>query len=513
MQHIRVLFYAATLGFFFGVALASAVTLTISDDYFGVLLAGALGVLFLYKRHTPYLVCCVAILCAVFGAFRFELSDWNQPHTLEHFENQKVQFEGVVTQEPDTREKSTHLTITVDTIEQEKTHGVVLVYDDRLSTVLYGDRVKVSGQLKKPESFDTEFGRTFKYPEYLKAQGVSEVMSFAHVAVLSSGHGVWGIGPLFSAKSRLSSAINAVLVPPESGLALGLLLGEKQALGKDLLALFRNAGLIHIVVLSGYNISILIVALLWCLSLCSLRVRSIVGALAIGLFVMMVGPSATVLRAAFMAGLVLLSHMTGRTYAILRALLISGVVILLLNPYLLAYDPGFQLSFLSTLGLILIAPSIEKWFVRIPSTFELKGFAISTLATQIMVLPILSYAIGSISVVSLVANMLVLPLVPLAMFLSGGAGFVYLLFPAAGTFVGYPAYLVLTYIVRVGSWFGSLSFAAVTVPEFSFIWVVVSYCCIGITLWYLATRVPSDKKPRLKAPMTAVHNDEDIFPF
>ncbi len=132
-------------------------------------------------------------------------------------------------------------------------------------------------------------------------------------------------------------------------------------------------------------------------------------------------------------------------------------------------------------------------------------FAISTLATQIMVLPILSYSIGAVSIVALIANMLVLPLVPLAMFLSGLAGFVYLVFPPFGIIVGYPAHVVLSLIIYIGDWFGRLPFSAVALPPFSFIWVVVGYMFIGSVLWYVVAK----KNPRPKHVVL----DEEIFPF
>lgn len=507
MRDTSFIFYAATLGFFFGIALASSFNATYYDALLGMSIASASAVFFYLRREMSYVCFGVAILFASLGMMRFEFAEHRAPHTLDVYENTKVMLEGVVKLEPDKRERNTHLIVAVEKIGEVETTGTILVYDDRVSQVRYGDRVKIEGALKKPEVFETEFGRTFEYPGYLKAQGVSHTMSFVRVEILSRENGLSGMSALFEVKSRISTAISTVLLPPESGLALGLLLGEKQALGKDLLSSFRNAGLIHIVVLSGYNISILIIALLWMLSSFSLRVRSVVGGIVIVLFVLMVGPSATVLRAALMALLVLLARTTGRIYAILRALTASGCIILLWNPYLLAYDPGFQLSFLATLGLILVAPHIEQLFVRIPDTLGLKGFAISTLATQIMVLPILSYSVGSFSVVALLANMLVLPLVASAMLVAGLAGLSHIFLPSLGILVGYPAYLVLSYIISVGQWLGTLPFSAITLPQFSFMWVVVAYMGIVLGLWYLSLQ----KNPHPK--VVVQHRDEDIFRF
>ena len=131
----------------------------------------------------------------------------------------------------------------------------------------------------------------------------------------------------------------------------------KRALGKDLEEVFRTVGIIHIVVLSGYNIMIVADAIMRVLALFFFpRTRLIIGVGTIALFAILVGLSATVVRASMMAALVLIARGTGRQYAVLRALAFAGTVMLLINPYLLVYDPVFQLSFLATLGLILLSP-------------------------------------------------------------------------------------------------------------------------------------------------------------
>jgi competence protein ComEC len=498
------LFYAAVLGFFFGIAAASSAAVSLGTALVCGVPALACAALYAFSRERVYLVVAVFGVCAALGLARYALLDIGTPYALASFEGQHATLAGTICAEPDRREKNTHLTLCVTQANEKAADGTVLIFADRLSKIAYGDRVHVEGTLTPPAPFETEFGRTFNYPKYLEAQGITETMSFAHIEKVGDGAGNALIAYLISFKRTVSDSIDRALMPPESGLALGLLLGEKQALGTELLRSFRNAGLIHIVVLSGYNISILIEALLWSLAFLSIRPRALIALASIALFVLMVGPSATVLRAALMAALGLFARVTGRTYDIMRALLLSAVVIVLWNPLLFAYDPGFALSFLATLGLVLILPILETYAERIPSRFGAKEIALTTIATQLMVLPYLAYTMGSVSLVALIPNMLVLPAIPLAMLLSGFVGALGTFAPQLALLCGYLAQLVLTYVITLATFFGNLPFATVTLPVFPIVVPVALYSGYALFFWYRS--LP-------KRPPQAVKPVADVFPF
>src|SRR5690606_23929428 len=152
-----------------------------------------------------------------------------------------------------------------------------------------------------PESFMTDLGREFRYDQYLLAQGIEYTVQFAELSVTSSGEGYWFYAVLLTIKQYLITGIETVLGEPQAGLGTGLLLGVKQALGDELEHTFRTAGLIHIVVLSGYNIMLIVAFVMFALALfLRKRARIIVGLVAIAAFALMVGLSATVVRASVM---------------------------------------------------------------------------------------------------------------------------------------------------------------------------------------------------------------------
>jgi len=226
------------------------------------------------------------------------------------------------------------------------------------------------------------------------------------------------------------------------------------------------------------------------------RLSAVFGVVSICLFAIMVGLSATVLRASIMASLLLLVGLTGRVYLITRALLMAGIVMILINPYLLAYDTGFQLSFLATLALILVAPHIIERLKFVPTIVGVREFLTATLATQLFVMPLLLYQIGQFSVVAVIVNVLVLPMVPVAMFLTFVTGMISFVSLTLALPFAYATYLSLNYILLVANFFADLPFASFIVPAFPFWLVVFSYVVIAYLLYKLSERkvnqVPND---------------------
>ena len=480
-------FHISLIAFFVGVGVATLYAVSLPVVLWMFLVGLGLLTIGYRKSETPsapfVISCSLILVCFAVGLLRIHIVSQQFGHSpLTSSVGEKVELVGEVIKEPDVREKATHLYVQVES-------DTVLVTTDRYASVSYGDEVRVAGTLKKPESFASELGREFNYPAYLLARGVEYQMSFAAVEVSSSGHGNLLISYLLNIKHSLTRSIESVLNEPQAGLSEGLLLGVKQALGEELEAAFRTSGIVHIVVLSGYNIMIVVTFVMFALAfILPRRPRLLVGFGIVVCFALLVGLSATVVRASLMAGLLLIAQFLGRTYDLARALLFAGAVMVFINPYILLYDLGFQFSFMATLGLILIAPKFETFISDGFSKLSVKEFLVATLATQVAVLPLLLYHIGEVSLVAVVVNVLVLPIVPLAMlatFLSGVIGIVSttLALPLA-----FFAHLILSYIIHVALFFSTLPFASVVVPPFPVYGMFILYALIGLLVWKLQPR-------------------------
>lgn len=409
------------------------------------------------------------------GALRYQVSQtFSLSLPFESRVGEKVQGRGVLTEEPDERENSTLLTVKM--IDNSKIK--ILLISERYPQFEYGDVVDFVGVLEKPKPFETDSGRLFDYPKYLAKDGIYYEIFYPKIELVERGKGNFIKENLLKLKTSFVRSISLYINEPEASLLGGLLIGAKHGLSKEWQETLRNAGIIHIIVLSGYNITIVAEAIMALFSFLAIRFRFIVGALAILLFAIMTGGSATVVRASVMALLVLLARVIGRTYAITRALTIAGIAMILYNPKILVFDPSFQLSFLATLGLVYISPLIEKNFQFVSKRFQLREVVVATIATQIFVLPLLLFMMGEVSVVSLLVNLLVLLFIPLTMlfgFITGSLGFLSstLAFPFA-----YVTHLLLYYELSVASFFGNLSFATVSVSNFGTISLVTSYIFI-----------------------------------
>lgn len=485
----------STVSFAVGIFVANFWLPSLPALGFVLLIAAIIVVVPLREPKTIYarwLVCLAVILLgAVFGLARFGQVEeaWQEP--LNDLVGEKVEFVGVVSEMPDIRESNQRVVVLTD-------RAKIIVSTERYQDIAYGDEVRVSGTLRKPEAFATDWGRTFDYHGYLKAQGIAYQMSFAGVEVLASGAGNPVLAALYSGKEQFMHALETVVAEPYAALGEGLLLGVKQALGSDLENDFRRTGIIHIVVLSGYNVMLVVMFMMWILSLLlPYRLRIVGGLVGVVTFALIVGLSATVLRASVMAALGLLALFWSRHYDVLRALFIAGAIMLWFNPYLLLHDIGFQLSFMATLGLIMAVPHFENILASAKDKFGLREIAISTTATQIMVLPLLLYHMGEASLVAIFVNLLVLPMVSLAMLGTFITGLLALVSANLGLLAAVPTTFFLAYIIEMARWWSALPLATVSVPPFSPWWVLAAYLVL-FSAWYLLL----GRKNKLKMVVT-----------
>jgi competence protein ComEC len=391
----------------------------------------------------------------------------------------RVAVEGIVREDPDRREASTLLTIDVEKINGNPGAGRVLVTADALTDAAYGDRVVASGAIELPAAFETDSGRVFDYRKYLLAKGVTHVFPFASVHVIHTGEGNMLVSGLLSLKHFFERGIEKALPEPESSLAEGLLLGNKQGLGDSITEAFRRAGVVHIIVLSGYNVTVIIDAVLFlALYLLPKRAALVLAAFATIAFALMTGASDTTVRASAMALIVLLAKGLHRKTDALSVLLLVAAGMALYDPYLVLYDLSYQLSVLATLGLILFSDAVKRHARFVTDAFGLREIVAATVSTQLTVLPLLIVSVGQVSAVSLFTNILVLPVIALAMLLCFMAGLLasvsyWLAFPATAL-----AYGLLHYVILAATGFGNLPFSAFSVPPGE-MWYALSITACG----------------------------------
>lgn len=371
-----------------------------------------------------------------------------------------------------------------------------------------GDEIAVTGKLTKPDSFVTDTGRIFNYPMYLMKDGILYQMHNPDIQLLERP-AFSLLRTLYGIKKKLITSASAYIPYPESGFLSGILYGEKGSLSPEILETFRTTGLIHVVVLSGANITIIATFMLSLFSRLSRKFAFVGGIVGICAFALMTGLGTTTLRASIMAVLAVGTQWFGREYSIARSLTLAGGIMIILNPLTLVYDTSFQLSFLSTLGLVYVAPLIEKFFAWMPERYELRANLIATCATQITVLPLLMYTTGQVSLISFVVNLIVLPLMPYGMLMGFITALLGLLHTVLAWIPGMITYGILTLTLRIPDVAARIPYASVRLPTVSLflilLWYLFVIALLIVIYRRMKIRLPSEVK--VMRPTSQVHTE------
>lgn len=347
---------------------------------------------------------------------------------------EKIELRGTVLSEPIEKPKSTQVVASTE-------FGKVLLFANSFPKVAYGDEILFSAKLKRPESFVTDNGITFNYPGYLSKDGIYFTESYPAIKILSSQNGNPIKEKLYELKYLITKGMEKVVPYPESALLEGITVAGKRALPEEINDEFKIAGVSHIVVLSGYNVTIVVLIIIKLLSRFPRKVAFGAATFGIAAFCIMAGGSSTIVRAGIMSFLFLVGKFGRRSANANKLLFITGILMVLYNPLILLYDPSFHLSFLATFGLINISPLFHRRLKIFTEDSVLREIIATSLAVEIFLIPYLLYSIGAISLVALPANILLLAFIPATMgigFISSVLSFVFTSFariPALISFV------------------------------------------------------------------------------
>lgn len=455
--------------------------------------------------------CALALLA---GALRYQvaLPDLDSPSLAAHYNDGGwITVEGVVAGYPDRRDTRTELLLEVETLDQgeglgpQPAAGRVLVHAPHYPEHHYGDRLRVSGLLETPPILEE-----FSYREYLQRKGIYSLIWQPQIEKLGTGEGSAWRRALFAAKDRARQALGRLVPDPEAALLQGIVLGAKTSISRDLYDKYNATGTSHIIVISGANITLVsgLFSLLFGRLLGKRRAYWLtLGGIAA--YVALVGADAAVVRAGLMGGLYVTALSLGRRSTAYVSLLATALVLTVVNPLSL-WDVGFQLSFAATLSLILFAPALERLLERglarvLAPEYAgrlvrgLRDAVVMTLAAQVLTLPLAVYHFGRLSLVSPLANALIVPAQPLVMILGSAAASLALvppLEPVAQVMAWIP-WLCLAYTDAVVQWLAGWPLASIEVGSSNLGWLLLYGGALGlacITLWL------SDPRHRRQLP-------------
>lgn len=337
-----------------------------------------------------------------------------------------------------------------------------------------GESFRFSCSLSQVENFSAEFD----YRMYLAKEGVGYICEEGVVGEQLPPTLLGGfLQRLEHGRKFTESSLSRALPQPELGLAEGLVLGGGQYLSQDVKEDFQRIGMTHIVAVSGYNILLVAGACFFVFAKVGLwrRQKILLGSIGVWVFIIFVGAPASAVRAGSMALLFFLAMASGRKSSGLIVVLASAFLMLAHNPLLLFYDIGFQLSFMALLGILFASMGYETEKIGVKG--RLFQIVRTTFWVEAFILPLIMYHFGTLTWFSLVANIVLLPLVPVAML--GTFALLPSAFVLPTSFLAVataPVYGILWLLIRFAEYFGS------------FPWVLVEGIEVGIgwlLLWYV----------------------------
>jgi competence protein ComEC len=461
------------LSFLLGVLLASRWVMAWPILVVALILLGA--VLWSSIPPAPKLIA-VALLGLLLGGWRYHAAVTLPDNLVTQWAEQTVVVTGQVVSESVMVRGRQRFQLQTETIDGQPAAGKILLTGWSLPRYRYGDRLSLSAALTLPEVFDG-----FDYPAYLAKDGIY-VLGQAQDEIELIGTPSWSWRrSLYHFKNWLADRTPKLVPSPSGDLINAILLGVRSELADDFKTALRNSGTTHIVALSGLHLTT--VAGFWFWLTRRLRRHWTIVAVAGGIFifVVMTGASASVVRAAVMSWVVLIAALWGRRRAATNAIILAATAMVAINPLILQYHVGFQLSLSATAGIIYLAPIIMQWLRRWPPL--LQAATATTISATITTLPLVVFHFGGLSVVTLLANLLVIPLVPFVMLI----GFITILLAAMvphWQWLGLPALGAAGLLQAIINWFGHLPMAFVDLPPLLPLWPAMYYLVLVVVIYY-----------------------------
>ncbi|MFL5802892.1 MAG: ComEC/Rec2 family competence protein [Roseiflexaceae bacterium] len=459
-----------------------------------VLLAAASG------RAPRLRLAALVLCCAALGAVRYDMAQVpTTPRSVWQLNDRgDLALQGVVVEDSKRSAEGQRVLVAVERVElggrARAAEGLVLVVLPPYPERRYGDRLLLIGALETPRA--AERPGEFDYRQYLARKRIFSLMEPTAVRRLAEDQA----SPLWSALLGLRDRARLVLLrelpEPQASLAVGILLGLQSSIPDDVNATFSITGTSHILVISGWNITIIATALYAVAGGLKLSPRRAFWAImaCIWLYTLFVGATPTVIRAAVMGTIVVVGQRLERRAHAWTTIFAACWAMTLWDPQTL-WDLGFQLSALATASLFAYGKGTEALLLKTPLRVGWLDWArealIATLAAQILALPLILYNFGNLSIIAPLANVVLLPMVPYAMLFGALALVGGLLWLPLGQGLATVAYLFLAWLTEGARLFAELPYAAVQLPPFP-LWALLAYYAIVVGGWLWNQRLEAE---------------------
>lgn len=488
----KILFYCC-LVFIFSIALSSLFLKNSAHAFWWfIITAFFIFNIFIFwqNKKIRFIIFLLASIFLALARFSLALPPAVSTGNINYYIGQEIRFRALVVAEPDERENNTRLTLNKINYKNQELDGKILIFTRSYPNYHYGDILEIEGKLVSPEPFND-----FRYDKYLARYGIYALSYYPEIIRIEENQGNSLYALLLKFKKQAQEKININLAEPEASLARAIFLGDKKNIPDELQTKFSQAGISHIIAISGMHIGIITALLMvGLLGLGAHRKHLFYFVLIIlWLYIFLVGAPASALRAGLMASLLLLAYHIGRLVKPAHIITVVATVLLLVNPRLLRDDIGWQLSFAAVLAIIIFYPPLRDYAnkMRTPKIWGLRDIALISIIVQLVTWPIIAYYFSLVSLISPVTNVLVLwtlPFMVVLLLLGVLLSFIwpflsFLFFSLAGA--------ILKYIIFIAGAASSWPGAYLEIENFSIWWI---YLYLIIILIFIPQKTRLAKK-------------------
>ncbi len=473
------------ISFITGILLCSIVGIS----YFLALIAFCLiCILLLFNKvKKAIFIIVISLFFLAFGGVSFNNAEKTYFNTYNKFYNKPVTTEGYIDSDIERANGKLKFYLKTNkiTFEQKeyKVFGKLLVnisdnnnYFAGNKAISYRTKVSFTGNIDKPKSATNPGG--FNYKRYLASIGVSGTVylrSSSDIYLMGVKGGGWLHKLGFDIKNSVLSIIEYCLGKNQAGLLSGMIIGYKDGLDENAYNAFSKAGLTHIMVASGMNVAFIILPLTFIFKKMQIGnlASSILTIAVLILFVFVAGFSASVVRAVIMGIIILLGKIIMRETEIFTSVSVAAIILLLINPFTL-FDIGFQLSFSATISLVMFYPKIKKFIDNKYLPNFIADTLAATIAAQIGVVPITLLYFNNFSTISILSNLLVVPLVQVITIIGFIMVFAGLVNINLAVLIGYINNTFLSFVLFVTEFTSKLPFSSLKLPTPP-LWMIILY--------------------------------------
>jgi competence protein ComEC len=468
----------------------------------GILLCSFLGILFVLvfiafslfliflifnKIRKVMVIVIMSLVFLAFGGVSFYNAEKTYSKTFDGCYNQPVTIEGYVDSEIESTDGKLKFYMRTNKIicaqKEKKVVGKLLInisdnsgYLERNNTFRYRTRKYFTGNIEKPKSAVNPGG--FNYKRYLAGLGVSGtvyIRTSSDVCLAGIKGGGWLHKLGFSIKNYVLKIIEFCLDKNQAGLLSGMIIGYKDGLDENAYNAFSKAGLTHIMVASGMNVAFIILPLTYIFKKMQIgsSATSILIIAVLILFVFVAGFSASVVRAVIMGIIILLGKLIMRETDIFTSISAAAIILLFINPYTI-FDIGFQLSFSATISLVMFYQKIKERIDHKYLPNIISDTLAATIAAQIGVVPITLYYFNNLSTISILSNLLVVPVVQVITIIGFIMVFAGIININLAVLIGYINNTFLSFVLFITENTAKLPYASLKLPTPP-LWLIILY--------------------------------------